>query len=136
MASKQLRDLLLLFLLSFPVCFFSFSYSLSFFRLQTSKTNSFNQKIPDFDKNNTRLLAGCCRTLKFVETFRNLETNSLSENTSPAFPAFFHGLTEQVTSRSAKCRERDMVRPGVRGRKYRQNFGVVRQSFRSTEVVS
>ena len=55
------------------------------------------------------LLAGFCRTLKFVETLRNLETNSLSENTSPVSPPLFprhiaFRLTEQVTSRSAKGR--------------------------------
>jgi len=49
-------------------------------------------KKPGETKQNAQLLAGLCRTLKFVETLQNLETNSLNEDTSPVFPTFFHGI--------------------------------------------
>ena len=39
------------------------------------------------ERKNIQLLAGFCRRLKFVETLRKLETNSLSEDT--AFPTPF-----------------------------------------------
>lgn len=76
-------------------CFTYFLQLFSFPSLSIcSKKNSQNK--PDkfirpnnLERKNIQLLAGFCRRLKFVETLRNLETNSLSENTSPAFPAPF-----------------------------------------------